>query len=83
MKELTTDEVKKVDVLTGGFPCQAFSIAGYRKGFEDDRGNIFFEILRFVDDLEPKVLFLENVKNLKSHDKGNTFKRIVSELDIT
>ena len=81
LKELKTDEVEKIDILTGGFPCQAFSVAGYRKGFEDDRGNIFFEILRFVDDLEPKVLFLENVKNLKGHDKGNTFKRIVSELE--
>jgi DNA (cytosine-5)-methyltransferase 1 len=81
LKELKTSEVEKIDILTGGFPCQAFSVAGLRKGFEDDRGHVFFEILRFIDDLEPKVLFLENVKNLKGHDKGNTFKKIVTELE--
>ena len=81
IKELQANEVEKVDVLAAGFPCQAFSIAGHQKGFDDDRGNIFFEILRFVDDLEPKVLFLENVKNLKGHDKGNTFKVIKESLE--
>ncbi len=81
LKELQTVEVEKIDILTGGFPCQAFSVAGYRKGFEDDRGNVFFEILRFIDDLKPKVLFLENVKNLKSHDNGKTFKTVINELE--
>lgn len=81
LKELETSEVEKVDILTGGFPCQAFSVAGYRKGFEDDRGNVFFEILRFIDDLEPKVLFLENVKNLQGHDKGKTFDIIIDQLE--
>lgn len=81
LKELQTSEVEKIDILTGGFPCQAFSVAGYQKGFNDDRGNGFFEILRFVDDLEPKIIFLENVKNLKGHDKGKTFKRVVDELE--
>lgn len=81
LKELQTNEVDKIDILTGGFPCQAFSVAGYRKGFEDDRGNIFFEILRFIDDLEPQIVFLENVKNLQGHDKGNTFKVIIQELE--
>lgn len=81
LRNLQTDEVQKIDILTGGFPCQAFSVAGYRKGFEDERGNVFFEILRFIDDLEPKILFLENVKNLITHDKGNTFKIIVDELE--
>lgn len=80
LKDLKTSEVEKIDILTGGFPCQAFSVAGHRKGFEDDRGNLFFEILRFIDDLEPKIIFLENVKNLQGHDKGNTFKRILKEL---
>lgn len=80
LKELDTKEVEKINILTGGFPCQAFSIAGYRKGFNDDRGNIFFEILRFIDGLEPKIVFLENVKNLQSHDKGRTFEIIKSEL---
>lgn len=80
LKELKTNEVEKIDILTGGFPCQAFSVAGYRKGFKDDRGNVFFEILRFIDDLEPKVIFLENVKNLQGHDEGRTFKIILKEL---
>jgi DNA (cytosine-5)-methyltransferase 1 len=81
LKKLQTHEVEKIDILTGGFPCQAFSVAGYRKGFDDERGNVFFEILRFIDDLEPKVLFLENVKNLRSHDNGKTFKTIINELE--
>ena len=81
LRELQTHEVEKIDILTGGFPCQAFSIAGYRKGFKDDRGNVFFEILRFIDDLEPNILFLENVKNLKNHDNGQTFKTIINELE--
>jgi DNA (cytosine-5)-methyltransferase 1 len=73
-------ELEKVDIITGGFPCQAFSIAGYRKGFKDDRGNLFFDILRFIQNIEPRVLFLENVKNLSAHDNGITFKIIQSEL---
>jgi len=81
LKDLKTSEVYPIDVLTGGFPCQAFSIAGQQKGFEDDRGNVFFEILRFIDDLNPKIVFLENVKNLVGHDKGQTFKRITYELE--
>ncbi len=80
IRKLQVDEVSKIDILTGGFPCQAFSIAGYRKGFQDDRGNVFFEILRFIDALSPQVIFLENVKNLQSHDNGNTFKIILNEL---
>lgn len=81
LRKLQTNEVEKIEVLTGGFPCQAFSVAGYRKGFEDDRGNVFFEILRFIDDLKPRIIFLENVKNLKGHDKGRTFKRVIKELE--
>ena len=70
-----------VDVICGGFPCQAFSIAGNRRGFEDTRGTLFFEIARFVSILRPKYLFLENVKGLLNHDKGNTFEVILSALD--
>lgn len=81
LRELKVEEVKAIDILTGGFPCQAFSIAGYRKGFEDERGNIFFEILRFIDSLKPKIIFLENVKNLESHNNGNTFSIIKNELE--
>lgn len=66
----------KVDVITAGFPCQAFSVAGYRKGFRDDRGDLFFETMRFIEALKPKAILLENVKNLSSHDKGNTLKVI-------
>ncbi len=80
IKDLDEKKVQKVDILTAGFPCQAFSIAGYQKGFNDDRGNVYFEILRFVDELHPSIVFLENVKNLKNHDNGNTFKVISKTL---
>ena len=77
---------KKIDVLNGGFPCQAFSIAGYQKGFQDDRGNLFWSIINTVKLIEtkyekPRILFLENVKNLMAHDKGNTYKVIKSEIE--
>ena len=81
---VTDDEIRaigEVDVICGGFPCQAFSIAGARRGFEDTRGTLFFEIARFASILKPKYLFLENVKGLLNHDKGNTFKTIVGALD--
>ncbi|MGQ7342653.1 DNA cytosine methyltransferase [Streptococcus suis] len=65
-----------IDIVVGGFPCQAFSIAGYRKGFDDDRGDLFFELLRIIEAKKPKVIFVENVKNMVSHDHGNTFKVI-------
>lgn len=69
------DIIGKIDVLLAGFPCQAFSIAGYRQGFFDEkgRGNLFFEVMRIVHIKKPKIVFLENVKNLVSHDHGNTF----------
>lgn len=67
---------ENIDVIVGGFPCQAFSIAGYRKGFEDERGDLFFELLRMIEAKRPKVVFVENVKNMVSHDHGNTFKVI-------
>ena len=74
--EVKADEIPDSDVIMGGFPCQAFSIAGYRKGFEDNRGNLFFEMLRMIKAKKPRVLFIENVKNLVTHDHGNTFKVI-------
>lgn len=67
---------ERVDVIMGGFPCQAFSIAGYRKGFDDDRGDLFFELLRMIEGRKPRAIFIENVKNLVGHDHGNTFKVI-------
>lgn len=74
--DVRADEIPESDVIMGGFPCQAFSIAGYRRGFEDDRGNLFFEMLRMIKAKRPRVLFIENVKNLVTHDHGNTFKVI-------
>ncbi len=68
------------DILVGGFPCQAFSQAGKKLGFEDTRGTLFFEIARIIKEKRPKVFLLENVKNLKSHDKGRTFKVIENTL---
>lgn len=82
--QVTDEEIRNighVDVICGGFPCQAFSIAGHRRGFEDTRGTLFFEIARFASILKPKYLFLENVKGLLNHDKGNTFETILSALD--
>jgi DNA (cytosine-5)-methyltransferase 1 len=69
-----------LQVLTGGFPCQPFSVAGYRKGFDDDRGNVFWEIHRLIRELKPEVVFLENVKNLRGHDEGRTFRTILGAL---
>ena len=77
IKNLTSEELVPIDILTGGFPCQAFSIAGHRKGFADERGTVVFELLRIVKSILPRVVFLENVKNLKSHNKGETFKSIL------
>ena len=80
-----TDELIRgighVDIICGGFPCQAFSIAGKRKGFEDTRGTLFFEIARFASILRPRLLFLENVKGLLNHNGGDTFETILSALD--
>ena len=79
--ELETREIPKIDVLTGGFPCQAFSVAGYRKGFKDPRGNVFWEIVRILDEKKPSIVFLENVKNLTGHDGGKTFEVVVNALE--
>ena len=70
-----------IDVLSAGFPCQAFSIAGRRRGFDDTRGSLFFEIARIAKEKRPSYLLLENVKGLLSHDKGETFRTIISTLD--
>lgn len=78
--DVDASEVPDADVMMGGFPCQAFSIAGYRKGFDDERGDLFFEMLRMINAKRPRVVFVENVKNLVNHDKGNTFKVIKEAL---
>lgn len=72
---------RAIDIICGGFPCQAFSIAGKRRGFDDTRGTLFFEIARFARILKPKYLFLENVKGLLNHEQGRTFEVILQTLD--
>ena len=85
IKEVTNEEFRKlrgkVDIICGGFPCQAFSIAGKQLGFEDARGTLFYEIARATKEIKPRYLLLENVRNLLSHDKGQTFTRILKILD--
>jgi len=75
---IVPEELPDFDLLTAGFPCQAFSIAGKRKGLEDTRGTLFYEIARIVSVKRPKLLLLENVRGLLSHDKGRTFGLILS-----
>ena len=74
-------DIPNHDILCGGFPCQAFSISGKQKGFDDIRGTLFFDIARIVNHHKPKVLFLENVKNLAKHDDGKTLKTIIKTLE--
>lgn len=78
--KVSESDIPKHDILCGGFPCQAFSISGKQKGFEDTRGTLFFDIVRIVRHHKPKVVFLENVKNLITHDSGNTFRIILNTL---
>ena len=83
--DITKPETKdfipeKFDVLCAGFPCQAFSIAGYQKGFADVRGTLFFDVADILEKHRPKAFYLENVKNLKSHDEGRTFAKIMDVL---
>lgn len=78
---INAEELPDFDLLVGGFPCQAFSIAGKRGGFDDTRGTMFFEIARIVREKQPRLLLLENVKGLLSHDQGRTFYTIISTLD--
>ena len=83
IKDVKASEIPDFDVLLAGFPCQAFSVAGYRKGFNDEkgRGTLFFELIRIIEDKQPQIVFLENVKNLVGHDNGNTFAVIKDALE--
>ncbi|NLM16632.1 MAG: DNA cytosine methyltransferase [Candidatus Riflebacteria bacterium] len=74
--KIAEEDIPEHDILLAGFPCQAFSLAGQRRGFEDARGTLFFDVARIVKHHQPKVVFAENVKNLLNHDKGRTFKVI-------
>ncbi|MDD3476167.1 MAG: DNA cytosine methyltransferase [Sulfurimonas sp.] len=78
--QIDETKIEKFDILLAGFPCQAFSVAGYRKGFEDTRGTLFFDVARIIKYHKPKVVFLENVKGLVGHDKGKTFNVILETL---
>ena len=84
--DITKEETKsfipdKFDVLCAGFPCQAFSLAGFRRGFAETRGTLFFDVAEILRRRQPKGIFLENVKGLKIHDKGKTFETIKNTLD--
>lgn len=79
--QIAEQDIPPHDILCGGFPCQAFSISGKQQGFNDTRGTLFFEIARIVAYHQPKVLFLENVKNFIKHDHGNTLKVVLNTLD--
>tara|TARA_Y100001949_G_scaffold14896_1_gene10789 strand:+ start:1341 stop:2342 length:1002 start_codon:yes stop_codon:yes gene_type:complete len=81
VREIKPRELPDFDCLCAGFPCQSFSLAGKRRGFEDTRGTLFFEITRIAREKQPSVLLLENVKGLVSHDKGETFRIILETLD--
>ena len=74
-------DIPHSDILTAGFPCQPFSIAGLQKGFDDERSNVFWKILSIIKNNTPKIVILENVKNLQSHDNGKTFKIIIENLE--
>lgn len=82
--EVSNEEFRKlrgkVDIICGGFPCQAFSIAGKQLGFEDTRGTLFYEIARATEQIKPRYIFLENVRNLLSHGEGKTFERMLKIL---
>tara|TARA_Y100000590_G_scaffold302758_1_gene341289 strand:+ start:1262 stop:2233 length:972 start_codon:yes stop_codon:yes gene_type:complete len=86
LNDITNTDAKDIpdfDVLTAGFPCQPFSIAGHRKGFQDTRGTLFFDIERIISEKKPKAFLLENVKGLVNHDKGHTLKTILNTIATT
>lgn len=80
VRNLKFESLDNIEILTAGFPCQPFSIMGYKRGFNDLRGNLFFEIARAIDIIRPRYVFLENVKNLMYHDNGKTFLVIYNSL---
>jgi len=80
INDIDPDSIPEHDILTGGFPCQPFSIAGKRDGFEDDRSNVFWAIVRIMKAKKPKIVILENVKNIMSIDNGETFQTVINTL---
>ena len=75
--QIVAEELPNFDLLVGGTPCQSWSMAGHRKGFEDTRGTLWYEVFRIVNIKKPKYLLLENVKGLLSHNKGKSFEQIL------
>ena len=80
-RKIVPEQLPDIDLICGGFPCQSFSIAGARRGFDDTRGTLFFEIARIAAVKRPEFLLLENVQGILNHDKGKTFETILSALD--
>ncbi len=86
IRKINPEELSSIDILTAGFPCQSFSIAGKQRGFSDPRGHMFYEVGRFIESLKPRFVFLENVPNLIDHDSGKTFlviHNVLSDLDYS
>lgn len=81
LNDIKVEDIPPHDILTGGFPCQPFSIAGYQEGFNDERSNVFWKILAIIDHHKPQCVILENVKNLVSHDEKKTFQTIKANLE--
>lgn len=81
LKRIKTEKLPPYDMLIAGFPCQTFSVIGRKEGFSDDRGQIIFHLARILEETHPKCFLLENVKGLVTHDKGNTIKIIINELN--
>ena len=81
LNTLKVEDIPAHDILTGGFPCQPFSVAGQREGFDDPRSNVFWKILEIIEHHQPRIIVLENVKNLVTHDDKKTFEVIKSNLE--
>lgn len=80
VRKIDMAQLPRADVLAAGFPCQSFSVAGLKKGFADTRGQLFFEVIRAIEAIQPPIVFLENVENLMEHDGGRTFQVIYTSL---
>ena len=80
LNKINVEDIPNHDLLCGGFPCQPFSIAGEQKGFDDKRSNVFWKIIEILEKHTPGIIILENVKNLKTHDKGKTYNIIENKL---
>lgn len=80
IKDIDTNSIPHIDILTAGFPCQPFSIAGKLQGFKDKRGQLFYQIERIIEAKKPRVIFLENVSNLENHDNGKSFNKVFASL---